>query len=246
MKITYLGTSHGVPTETRFTTSFLLQVGDNSYIIDAGAPIASLLLKHNVDLQSIKAMFITHYHMDHILGGFEFMALSNFCYNETDEDVYLPEQSAIDDTKHIINATCYHQFSGEDNVRLKRYDESFCYDDGTIKLTVVPTLHLSVSNRPSYAFIIETEGKRLMFTGDLAAYLEDFPEELYEKHFDYLCIECSHPTVDNLRGKLKGIKCDIIAVTHIYPNEKIPQILKFNDEMTAKVTVPDDNDILIL
>ena len=51
MKITYLGTSHGVPTETRFTTSFLLQVGDNSYIIDAGAPIASLLLKHNVDLQ---------------------------------------------------------------------------------------------------------------------------------------------------------------------------------------------------
>ena len=43
MKITFLGTSHGVPAKDRFCSSIMLESGGSFYFIDAGAPVMDLL-----------------------------------------------------------------------------------------------------------------------------------------------------------------------------------------------------------
>lgn len=246
MKITYLGTSHGMPSTTRNTTSFLLEVNDTAYLIDAGAPVAGLLLKNNVPYSKVRALFNTHYHLDHIFGGLEFIALCNcdWHYKDINLDVFLPEDNAINNIRNLIIDSGLK--IDEKRVRFTKVTPSFVYEDENIKVTVVPTLHLSISSRPSFAYIFEAEGKRIMFTGDLAAYLEDFPNVLYEKHFDYVAIECSHPSAENLEEHLRNIDCDRVAVTHIYPEEKFEKLENMKARLKLELSLPNDGESLII
>ena len=64
MKITLLGTSHGVPAADRYCSCTLIEAGHAAYLIDAGAPAIDLLLRRGVDLTAIRALFTTHLHGD--------------------------------------------------------------------------------------------------------------------------------------------------------------------------------------
>ena len=44
MKITFLGTSHGIPEADRVLSSAMIEVGDNIYLVDAGAPITEKMI----------------------------------------------------------------------------------------------------------------------------------------------------------------------------------------------------------
>ena len=62
MKITFLGTSHGVPAADRYCSSTMIDVNGCLYFIDAGAPLIDLLLRRGADLNQVKAVFTTHLH----------------------------------------------------------------------------------------------------------------------------------------------------------------------------------------
>ena len=68
MKITFLGTSHGYAEANRFQSSALVEVRGKSYIIDAGAPVEYQMATLGKDFDSIRGIFITHAHLDHIGG----------------------------------------------------------------------------------------------------------------------------------------------------------------------------------
>ena len=74
MKITFLGTSHGVPAGNRFCTCMMLEVGNKVYFIDAGAPLLENMMKRNIPVTDFKAFFNTHAHADHI--GYLFPSMS--------------------------------------------------------------------------------------------------------------------------------------------------------------------------
>ncbi len=244
MKLTYFGTSHGVPFPTRYTTSFLLEVGDNAYIIDAGAPVGNLLLQKDISYTKVKALFNTHFHADHIFGGLEFISLCNWYFKETDLDVFLTEEKAIEDIQKLFVDSGIGL--DKERVRMKLVTKSFLYDDGTIKVTVVPTLHLSNQNRPSFAYIVEAEGKKIMFTGDLSPSLEDFPKILYQEHFDYLVTECAHFPAESLEEVIKNVNCDTVAVTHIFPVDKYDKMKEMNSRLNMEIVVPNDGDCIVL
>ena len=65
MKIITLGTSHGDPTVTRFNSSTLFRTGTADYLIDAGSPVNALMIRRNIPLSALRAVFITHQHEDH-------------------------------------------------------------------------------------------------------------------------------------------------------------------------------------
>ena len=54
MKVTFLGTSDGVPRPGHFCTSTMIEVGSAIYLIDAGAPVIDLLLKLGKNPNNIK------------------------------------------------------------------------------------------------------------------------------------------------------------------------------------------------
>jgi len=244
LKITYLGTSHGVPSADRFTTSFLLETQGRSYLIDAGAPVAKLLVEKNVEVASVKALFNTHFHPDHIFGGLEFISLCNWYYKESDIDIFLPEDSGVVAVKNLITATDMKLDS--ERIRLHSYDETFVYDDGCIKLTAFLNEHLKAVCRPSYSFCVESEGKTVFFSGDLSASLDDLPKILYQQHFDYVVVECAHFPAELLKEKLQGVNCDTLAVTHIYPYEKFSQIQKFSEVFNFEIIIPSDGEVSVI
>ena len=64
MKITFLGSSCGVPQSDRYCSSAMIECGDRLYLLDAGAPVTDLLTRRGIDFARIKGVFITHMHED--------------------------------------------------------------------------------------------------------------------------------------------------------------------------------------
>ena len=56
MKICFFGTGHGVPEAHKKCTATLLQVGENSYLFDAGCDVAYEMAEKRVKFDSLKAL----------------------------------------------------------------------------------------------------------------------------------------------------------------------------------------------
>ena len=70
MRLTFLGTSAGIPTRSRNTTALALALDDAKdwYLIDCGEATQHQLLKTQYSAARLKAVFITHVHGDHCYG----------------------------------------------------------------------------------------------------------------------------------------------------------------------------------
>jgi ribonuclease Z len=69
MKITVLGTGHGSVTEC-YNTCFTISENDEHFLVDSGGGngILKQLKDKNINLEQIKNIFISHTHVDHIVG----------------------------------------------------------------------------------------------------------------------------------------------------------------------------------
>lgn len=70
MKLTFLGTSAGMPTVERNVTALALAIDDSKswYLVDCGESTQHQLLRCRYTLNNLEAIFITHVHGDHMFG----------------------------------------------------------------------------------------------------------------------------------------------------------------------------------
>ncbi len=70
MKITFLGTSSGVPTKSRNVSAIAIECGDNKnwFLVDCGEATQHQLLHTRLSLKNLGAILITHVHGDHCYG----------------------------------------------------------------------------------------------------------------------------------------------------------------------------------
>ena len=70
MRLTFLGTSAGLPTTERNVTALALAIDDSKewYLIDCGEATQHQLLHCRYTLHNLQAIFITHIHGDHMFG----------------------------------------------------------------------------------------------------------------------------------------------------------------------------------
>lgn len=160
MRVTFFGTSHGVPEPNRKCSCIMLEAGDKKYLIDAGTNPIDALVKRNIAPERINAVFITHTHGDHIDGLIPFVDLCCWKFKNAEPVIYLPEMAAADAIKTFIG--CLH-VTFRDEIRFEKVTEGAFYDDGTLKVTAFKTGHMEYA----YAYLCESEGKKLLFTGDL-------------------------------------------------------------------------------
>lgn len=219
MKITFLGTSHGVPEVNRFCTSVLLESGGKHYLIDAGAPISDLLIRNKVAFKDISAIFITHLHGDHVDGLVQFADLSAWFYKDAAPRIFTPEMALRDALEAwqdmlFTDSRCNFDYT--------EIAPGLIYSDDVIKVTAIPTKHLVVDlpdrKRRSYAFdVVSADGKRILFTGDLTHGMTDFPEIAYREHFDIIVVEGAHTRVYHAIDILSPCKTDKMVLSHIAP-----------------------------
>ena len=247
MKITFLGTGHGLPEKGRYRTSMLIDVAGASYLIDAGSPVVNQLINMDKPIKDVRAVFITHTHNDHLLHLIEMVDYISCTKTDAEVDFYIPEQNAIDAIKSYLMVTS--GILNEKDARMNFYDKTFVYQDENIKLIPFETGHLAKKGRPSFGFILEAEGKRVIFSGDLSYLLEmnDFPKAAKELESDLFICEMAHFDFEFLREHIKECKTKRVLFNHIkFPVERVPLINKENEsgEFSMLLAAPNDYDVV--
>lgn len=188
MRIVFLGTTHGVPEPNRKYSCTMVEAGGRKYLIDAGTDPMPEIISRGIYPREISAVFITHSHSDHIGGLLPFVNLCSWFYKDANPDIYVPELQYVDAMKVCIAAM--HEELRED-LRFTEIKESVIFDDGVLKVTAMKTGHMP----NAYAFRLEAEGKKVLFTGDMKVGegpTADFARFTDGETFDAVVAECAH------------------------------------------------------
>jgi ribonuclease BN (tRNA processing enzyme) len=209
MRITLLGTGPGVPPiiEGRPHTSLAIESGSSLYIIDAGEGCARSACLKGLDLLSVRAVLISHGHLDHT-GG-----LPNLLW--TIEKLFKASDSSIQDNRvirlFVPRMTIYQAvegmldqggtgFSAPYRLEVQPVREGEIWDDGKIRVKAYPNRHLGAppvgEEWPSYSFRIEADGKSLVYSADLRDFQE--LEPMLAEPCDLLLMETAHHDVVEL------------------------------------------------
>lgn len=228
MRLEFFGTSHGLPEKNRFCSCTMLEAGGKKYIIDAGAPFTNFLIRNDIKPEEICAIFITHSHGDHMDGLPEFVDLASWYYH-VETKIFLPNEQDIIALKAWNLAV-----NDKDTPRVDMlvYSDGTIYDDGVVKVTAFKTYH----TKTSHGFIFEAEGKRVIFTGDLAGADLENPTIFDGLECDAVVCEDTHIEASMVARLVTGRKVKRLILNHISPKKE-------RDIRDVEILAPDCNPI---
>ncbi len=247
MKITFLGTSHGVPAADHYWACTMIEAGGAVYFIDAGAPLMDLLLRRGAELDKIRAVFTTHLHGDHVNGLLAFADLANWYFKTMRMRIYLTEEEGITAFKKLICLTEGRALD-EERVAFRMAQPGLVYEDENIRVTAIPTRHMAGQNRPSYAYLVEADGKKVLFTGDMSQHLalKDFPAYALEHPVDLVVMEMAHFGPEEAVPYLEKCRTKRLEVQHVFPLDKMEKIRALDGVYGYPVHTPEDGDCVEL
>lgn len=221
MRITFLGASHGVPESGRKCSAVLVTVGQNRYLVDVGCDVMPELINRNLPIESVKGVFVSHPHGDHCNGLFPFLDLCNWYFLKSSPQILLPQDGMKELLLQWISLV-----NGNKEPRdfsLETYRAGVIFEDEALKVTAIPTKHC----RNSYALLLEGEGKRVLYAGDLNKEASDFPHETAQEGLDLLIGESAHFSTLKYVELLKDKPIKQVAITHHFPpNEQFQEAKK--------------------
>jgi len=245
MKIKFVGTSHGVPEPGRFNSAAMIEVNSAIYYIDAGAPIINMLVNDRRHPSEVRAMFITHCHGDHINMLPHFVDLCHWYYRDASFTAFVPEKNVIENIYTYVEALKGGTVNRE-RERLIPTTSGVIFEDENIKVTAIATYHLHHCGRPSFAYRIESEGKSVVFTGDLSAGLE--MGELYEvackEPSDIIILEKAHYSLCHLEPYLEKMQTKELWFNHV--NSNFDELRELDGKYSFRVKIANDGDVIIL
>ena len=227
MRITFFGSSHGVPEANRHCSCAMITVGEGEgaarYFIDMGMQAIDELVTRGIPVESVRAVFITHMHGDHTNGVISFADLCNWYFTDASPKLFFPEAEGIDAMKAWIkaNGNLLRDGIGTDTV-----SEGEVYDDGVLRVSAYRTQHCKVS----FSYLVEAEGKRVLFTGDLRGPSVDLPLDAARGGLDLMICECAHFDGTDYAGVLSALPVRRVVVNHYAPH-KIPSLLELKSQV---------------
>ena len=228
MRIRVLGCSGGIGAGAR-TTALLV---DNDVLIDAGTGVGDLALE---DLDSVRHVFLTHAHLDHIAG---LPMLADRVFDENFEvplTVYAREETLRAVQDHMFNGVIWPDFSRLPSAENPMLRFRVCSPGDTVTIGhrdfyavdvmhSVPSLGFTVQNS-SGAFAVSGDTKTNETLWPVLNACEDlrvlvievsFPDEMSD-----LALESGHYTPKSLTDDLKRLRHEPeIWLTGMKPGEE--------------------------
>jgi ribonuclease BN (tRNA processing enzyme) len=168
-----LGISPGLPNLDTHLSSLYVQAGGKHLLFDCGEGTSHQLLRHNLDGDKLDAVFISHYHPDHISGIFMLLQMLYLQKRTKPLQLFLPERPAALIEMLQLQYTFIQKFGFP--VQILDCNEIELYHE---EVSPAQTDHLlgyadviKASNLPnqmsSYAFRIEDGNGALVYSSDL-------------------------------------------------------------------------------
>jgi ribonuclease BN (tRNA processing enzyme) len=160
MRIRILGCSGGIGAGSR-TSAMLI---DNDVLIDAGTGIGDLEL---ADLDSIRHVFLTHAHLDHV-AGLPMLVDRVFDENfETPLTVYAREETLRAIQEHLFNGVIWPDFAKLPSAEKPMLRYEVCSPGDTVRIDerdfyAVDVLH----SVPSLGYTVQNSGGAFAVSGD--------------------------------------------------------------------------------
>lgn len=207
MRIHFLGTCSGTePMAGMHHCSFVLEIGCALYWFDAGESCSYTAYTSGIDIMKTEALFVSHPHIDHI-GG---LANLLFCMdklnsrygkrlpNDNSLEVFFPDPAVFAAIKTVA--------AGNTDMRL-RFDinehgltDGVVFEDERLRVTALHNGHMKDSDGTdvfrSFSFLLEAEGKRIVYSGDVKAISE--LDALLYGGADVLIMETGHHRVTDV------------------------------------------------
>jgi len=180
MRIAFLGTCSGTePMAGARHVSLAFQAGGGVYFFDAGEGCAYTAHLLSIDLLTVRAIFISHTHWDHVGGLAGILWVMGKLAGRSPEPpgrlagrtvpVFLPELGVWEGVLKVLG----HAKGGFGlgyEVEPRPYGDGEVFDDGHLRAEALHNTHLG---RPgpgepwlSYSFRIESGGKAVVYSGD--------------------------------------------------------------------------------
>lgn len=236
MKIQFIGT--GNMDSDRFNACILV---NDCILIDAPPGVGKTFLKKHFDIRKIKAILITHQHIDHY---FDLPILIRELSNCHIPDIHiLASQSIIDHFQTLMELAfpdVYQEILQPIQIHFTVLKEYGDYSLLNLQIQSVPVIHGDLDS--CFAFILKNNETSLGYSGDAS----------YTKEIEYICKYCKsiildstkkigdkdHMGLNNIYELCKKYPNKTIYINHLSDQISIHQIQKY-----PNLRIPKDNDI---
>ncbi|UCC67852.1 MAG: MBL fold metallo-hydrolase, partial [Armatimonadota bacterium] len=196
--------------------------GEALYLLDAGEGVAGQFARLAIPPDALRAIFISHMHADHTGGLPVLMQWLQLNKRKRRLDICLPSEG-MDGVQNLL--TMHYllpEWLGFD-LELLAVEEGPGYEAEGVSVEAIPNRHLEgfvarlkEAGDPrlgeSFSYAAEVDGKRILFTADLA-HPSEVPERLRDA--DLAIVELAHYTPEELGEVLGGLPLPRLVVTHL-------------------------------
>ena len=241
MKLYTLGTSHGATEPGRACSANLVEVNGAYYLFDCGGDVERKMKNMEMPFDNLRAVFISHMHEDHV-GTLSSVAKRFYVYNKTENrvSIHMPEQNGIEAFCKWLEAIHLNTSSGK--VIYNLVQPGVVYADENITVTAIATKHLENGLFPSYAYVVASKDKKLLYTGDLNYTFCDYPEVAFTEDFDAILCELVHFKLENNLDTIKKSATQKLIFTHGAP-KKILQVQAVKNQFPFEVEFAEDGNV---
>ncbi|MCB0214022.1 MAG: DUF1670 domain-containing protein [Anaerolineae bacterium] len=217
-----LGSGCGIPTQRRFPAAYALKATSKLFLIDCGAPVSSLLYEHDLDPVDVRAVFLSHWHMDHVANLGLLLTQNHLRQRSRPLKIYGPKgtsgkiQRLLQDSFLIPDELSY-------NLKTTSIKSNEKYTESLLQVTFFRTQHLEKSKyktqfgrkAAAYGMVIEGPGWRIVYSGDLVS-----PHELspYIERCDLLIHEMAHHRPEEVAEFAAASKVPHVLISHLGPD----------------------------
>jgi ribonuclease BN (tRNA processing enzyme) len=176
-RIVLLGTGAGItPKAGRQSTAAALRCGETTYVVDCGNGIGPQLMRARVPLESLRAIFITHHHLDHVADVGILLAQ---CWSRLRRPVTLVGPPPLGRMFELFQEMFALDLQGRVEEEGRAPLSSFvkvsefsaagsCYEDDVVRVCSENVVHPPLTQAYAYRFELKAEGTRVVFSGDTA------------------------------------------------------------------------------
>ena len=220
----------GLPQPGRNTTALAVETAGGLYLFDAGENAARTALAMNLDLSRVKALFVSHPHIDHVAGLPQLLDV--LARKAGTPSVFIPEprfwRHLLGMMRHIDDRCLDEKgrlvFADGQPASVELLHDGLVLDDGAVTVEVRHNFHLGMEPSPedgrfhSYSFRLHAEGKTVVFSGDVKSHL-DLGDWLAEP-VDLLLMDASHQAPEKTCAALHHDKAPVaqILFCHVGPS----------------------------